>query len=55
MRSAIYPQIQEFKIANPQKSCEIDSTHTAASYHVDHVVPFRDIQKDFLKNNNQKI
>lgn len=49
LRKSINYQIEEFKKITKDKSCSL--CKNIDKYHVDHIIKFRDLAKDFLKEN----
>ncbi len=50
MRSAIRPQIDDFRIWNSTSTCDLCNQSINGPTHVDHIKPFRDLKQDFLTN-----
>lgn len=50
MRQIIVDQILDFKTNSDVTRCEICNTPTNNKVHVDHIIPFSDLVKDFIKD-----
>ncbi len=52
LRWSVEPQIQEFRVENPEQTCSFCDT-TEGPFHVDHVVQFKSLTINFLKGKKE--